>query len=303
MNLRILWLFFLVICAVSLSIWALDLQKKPEQMTVQVEEVLRPVSEILSGRDPLIKMELEANGLKIDFALQSNGWWWMTSPEQGMADQQTVYQWDRAITAPRIQRILKPEEWRGVKADFLLKARLIGRNTQSVIEYILLPSQKDSFYYLKLENGSVLKCEKQFSPLWPQNVEGMRTKRLFPFQLDSVAKLSMGAEGGAGGKELRIWTRKGRQWTSQGQLTEEWKTFLKKWLDQTCLSFVNDHVPAGNPLAFLEIEFVEGGKAQVELRKSPLGQWVLSYKGRSIAQVLDEETAKLCFPILKSFHR
>ena len=275
-----------------LSRFALHLESTPRQMDAETERQISPVSEILSGRDPLVGMDLEHDGLKMSFGLRENGWWWMLVPERTMPKQLEVSQWVSALTRPRVQRVIQPEEWSPANTEFMLTARLIGAKTHSTVVYIRLKSQ-ENFYYLQLENGSVLKSELQIRPFWPQEISEMRTLRLFPFETGAVEALtvSMGSE------YEREWKRDEQEWTSRGELTEWWKAFFKDWLKAYCKSFLEDFEPTSEPLGTWKINFVEGNVAHAELYRDGLGQWIFTYRGRKVAQVIDEEMARRVFPL------
>jgi hypothetical protein len=290
-SLKIIFFLSLLVGLGLLSRYALHLESTPRELDAETERQISPVSEILSGRDRLVGMDLEHDGLKMSFGLRDNGWWWMILPETTMPKQLEVSQWVSALTRPRVQRVILPEEWSPTAIEFSLTARLVGLETHSTVVYFRLKSQKD-FYYLQLENGSVLKAELQIRPFWPTKIYEFRTLRLFPFETGAVD--AMTAEMNSYERE---WQRDEQEWTSRGELTDWWRAFFKDWLKSYCQSFIEDFQPKSSPLATWEIRFVEGNVAHAELYRDELGQWIFTYRGRKVAQVIDEEMARRCFPL------
>lgn len=271
--------------------WAVELDSKPQQMDGETQDQLSPVSPILSGQDMLLGIKLESVDLKMTFAVRSNGWWWMFHPEMTMADQGAISPWVTALTRPKIQRILSPSEWKPQGETLRLKVGFKGRNSESTLAFVRLGAQPN-FYYLELSNGSVLKCEAMPLPAWPKDHKLWRTKRLFPMDLRSIASMHCRWSG-----HERQWLREKDQWTSTGSLSPWWKTFFKEWQNMLCQSFIENFEASTPALAEWEIRFVEGNVATAKLYQDALGQWILAYEGRSIAQVLDQEVALACFPI------
>jgi hypothetical protein len=290
-SLKVLFFLSLLGALGLLSRYALQLESTPKELDAETERHISPVSEILSGRDHLVGMDLEHDGLKMSFGLRENGWWWMLTPERTMPKQLEVSQWVNALTRPRVQRVILPKEWSPTAIEFSLTARLVGLKTHSNVVYYRLKTQKD-FYYLKLENGSVLKAELQVKPFWPTHMNEMRTLRLFPFETGAVDAMTIKME-----SYEREWQRDEKEWTSQGELTDWWKGFFRGWLKSYCQSFIENFEPKTTPLATWEIRFVEGNVAHAELYKNDLGQWIFAYRGRKVAQVIDETMARGCFPL------
>jgi len=290
-------LVVLLLCgALALSTkWALDLKEASvEEQRASLLEFTGPghAEAFLTGKIPPFAMSLGSNGFLVNLVLQDNGWWWVASPEQTMADQFWVHQWITLLTQPKLMRILKPDQWNPVGVETTCDVKLLGgeNKTLSFKIYRLRTAPQHLFY--ELEDGSAVKVEVDTLPSWPCNMDGVRTNRLWPFENQAISTMTYQR-----GHTTRTWTLKDGKWnTDRPANTEFWKSFFKKWDQWGSKAFLDSQKVTGEPLAFWELTFHSGSRSRLELFQDTVHGWVARYRGGSIAQVLNEETILDCFP-------
>jgi hypothetical protein len=286
--------FFLGLMGVALGMayWAVEVSGKPKEMTSQVVSAIEPAKELLLGNEPLMALKMSSQGQSITFALRPNGWWWMIEPERTMARQAIIQQWVGALTKPKLMRVLQKNEWNPTNLTQSIELELVSSHTTALVRYMRLEAQPQ-FYYLQLSNGVVLKAEDLVTLHWFDKTSDWRTRRLWPFELEAVEKMIYKQN-----STQREWLNTETGWTCSGRPPmDNWKLYFKAWDNLGCQAYIEALPKDGMvALAQWEFTFASGDQALLELFKTEYGEWLVSFRGRDMGQLLTLETVQQAFP-------
>lgn len=281
-------LFFLAKQAVDIK------ESTPEQARAELLKLdgVDSAREFLTGRIRPIAMSLSSRDFKVDLAAQQNGWWWVYRPETTMADQIWAHQWVTGLTQSSLLRVLSKEEWDPIGIENAYDVKLFGSGNKTLSLRLLQLRSSPQHIYFELENGMAVKGEWKTPPTWPSSMSEIRTRRLWPFEMEAVSELTY-QRGGLN----RVWNLVDGKWKTDRQADMRfWQKFFKNWGQWGCNSFLENYSPSEKPAATWEIKFHSGESSLMELYEDPLHGWVTLYRGRTIAQVLNSETKVHCFP-------
>jgi hypothetical protein len=255
-------------------------------------ELPREIGNFLKGNIRPIALSLRSENFSIDLGVQQNGWWWIFKPERTMANQIWVHQWIASLTRASLLRTLGPEEWDPVGVEDSFDVKLYGSGNEMISFQVLRLKSAPEYLYFQLEDGSAIKAECSVPPILPKSMDEVRTQRIWPFEMPAITSLTYSR-----GAQTRKWSLVNEKWTTDRLAeTKFWQNFFKKWGQWGSTSFLEKHTPSAAAIASWKIEFISGEKSLLELFRDPIHGWVVQYRGRSIAQVIDESTRQTCFP-------
>lgn len=281
----------LIILLIPLTLWALhvvDHPLKSGQPEVPIKGWSR--TELFS----IHEINLRKNEVRFNFQKNKEGIWIMTRPEFVMANQLKVHTIMSSILSPNVERLLD------VRGD--IQSRLEKKSVQVELKFNrkriiadifrIETHGKHDFIRYHEDMDHVYKVIREAKPDISLDRNAYRTKRIFPFNLNAIDKMSY-QEGG-----LQVdFHREGNQLKSKGAISTIWEQIFKQWQKAGGTSFVEEH-PGGEVLASYTFSFVSGEKSKLELVVDVRHGFMLFYVGRHIGQTIEPDVKNLFFPQL-----
>ena len=276
---------FLILLMLPMGYWALY---EKEEKSYEIDGVRLPWS--IQDIKTAYKFDLSNTNEKISFVVHPTGYWWILSPEKGMANQAKLSSWLNLLMMPKIMRWMTPNTFQREKLKRAMTVEFDCAEGKKFKFSYYEPEEREKYAYLYLPaKDKIFVLEKNISLDSGLNAANYRALNIFPFAKTAVASMTYSIKGVS-----YVFKKHEKGWEINFPMTKTWGDLIKNMYNTSCMGFIEGKRKA-DVLASWEFAFESGAKSLAELFLVEEG-YVVYYRGRDIGLLIGTNELVQNFP-------